>query len=367
MKIVCSKSDLIEAVSVVSRVVKGSINLPILTNILIDASGEKVILRGYDMETGIECSVEGVDIQENGRVAVSAKMLGDISKKMSEDTLTLVTEDNSLVVRSGKSKMKMSCSSAEDFPLFPTVDDPQSVTIKSNLLKNAFSKVLFAVSKDNTRAVLTGVYLRCKDGILKAVAIDGFRMAIINAPVENSYDFGVIIPAKTVSEILRLIGSDDESDTLITLGKTQAYFDVNGIKVVSRMISGNYIDYEKIIVRSCKTKLTVGVGDFYDAIDRACLVANSESTRLPATVTIKDGGMTIDCSGSSSSTQDIINDIEVVGDDVSVDLNAFYLNDVLRNIDDDSVNVEFSGESGPIIFKPLENEDYLYLVLPIRR
>lgn len=371
MKIVCSKSDLIEAISVVSRVVKGNINPPILTNILIDASGDTVVFRGYDMETGIECCVNDAQIEDTGRVAVSAKMLGDIVRKMSDEDISFESEKEgtSIVIRAGKTKMKLSCQSAEDFPVFPTVENPKTVTIKSELLRTVLSKVQFAVSKDNTRAVLTGVYLRCSENVLTGVAIDGYRMGIRSASVEGtSEDFSIIIPSKSVTEILKAIGNADDGETVVTLGVNQVYFDIEGIKIVSRIISGQYIDYEKIITKSCKTQIVINADEFSEAIDRACLIANAESSsRVPTTFNLKDNSLTITCSSSSSSSQDIINDVDIKGEAVDIDVNGFYIADLLKVIDDDQISVEFSGGQGPVIFKPVDNESFLYLVLPIRR
>lgn len=366
MKIVCSKFELIDAVTTVSRAIKSKISVDILTNVLINATGDSVILRGYDLEIGIEGIIKRADVIEEGSIAVSPKMLGEIAKKMSDPMLTLETKDNKLLISSGKTTMKLAYVSAEEYPLFPVVDEPQRFTIKSELLKSVLSKVVFAVSDDNTRAALTGVYLKCTGGSLTTVAIDGYRMALNKAPIESTYDFGVIVPGKSVHEVLRAIGSLD-TDVIISLGANHVYFEIDDTKVVSRLISGDYINYEGIIVKTYKSMITVNKDALYEAFDRALLVASTEDRSVPASVSGEGDEIVVDCSGVTSVVHDIIEDTEIKGENIDVDINTKYITDALKNIDDENIIVEFSGNAGPVIIKPTEGDSYLYLVLPIRR
>lgn len=366
MKFVCSKSSLIDAVSTVSRAVRPTCQVEILNCILLSAEDGKVTLRGFDLEVGMEVSIEDVDVIKNGITAVSPKMLKAIAEKMGDDELTLEVVETHLVISSGSTKMKLACRSAEDYPKLPDIEDGKSVVINSTLLKDAFSNVSFAVSKDSTRITLTGVFMKCEGDMLTTVAIDGFRMAINKAVVEGSYDFSAIIPSKAVMEVLKSIGSY-EGDVSISLGSAHAYFDINGTKLVTRLISGEYIDYNKIISQNCKSSVVVNRDTIYDSFDRAFLVASAEAKNVPCSVTSGKDTLNIDCTSADSVMNDVIDDIKFEGEKIDLDLNSRYMLDALKVISDDEVRIEFSGDKGPVLIKPTEGDNYLYLVLPIRR
>ena len=366
MKFVCSKSSLIDAVSTVSRAVRPTCQVEILGCILINVEDGKVTLRGFDLEVGMEVSIEDVDIIENGITAVSPKMLKAIAEKMGEEEIMLEVVESHLVISSGSTKMKLACRSAEDYPKLPDVEDGKSVTINSVLLKNALTNVSFAVSKDSTRLTLTGVYMKCEGDRMTTVAIDGFRMAINSTVVDGSYDFTAIIPSKAVMEVLKSIGSYD-GDVSFSLGSAHAYFDINGTNLVTRLISGTYIDYNKIMAQNCKSAIIVNRDRIYDSFDRAFLVASSESKHTACTLTSGKDTLNIDCSSADSVMSDVIDDVKIDGEKIDLDLNSRYMLDALKVIPDDEVKIEFSGSSGPILIKPLEGDQYLYLVLPIRR
>lgn len=369
MKFICTRLDLNEAVSVVSRVAKSNcLNLGFSSAIFMTAENGTLTLRGYDGEMGVERSIP-CNVSKEGMALVDAKIFGEIIKKLNEGEVAVELKDKSVHITSGKTKMRVACGDPSVFPQFPSIENPQTVTLKGGALKDILSRVLFAVSKDTSRLMLTGVFLKCENGVLTAVSCDGFRLAMNTVSVEGADDFKVIMPSKTVGEVMRSIGTA-ETDVSVILGANQINFVIDDTKLTSKVISGEYINYEAIFNgKKPVTKVVVNRDELYDAIDRALLVASSEGDKpkpFSMAFSEKNGTITVSCETSVSNTNDVIATEKCKGDDITLFLNAKYNLEALKAIEDESVIISFCGKQAPMIITPTNSTAYLHLILPIR-
>ena len=365
MKLNCRTTDLIDTLNSVSKAIKTNANPAILGNVLITASEGKVVLNGYDGELGIECVIDDADILEDGVVAVSPKMLGDMAKKMLVDELTLYTEDNKyLVVVGGKSKMRIQYLDGESYPKLPVAEDATAISVSGASLKSVLSTVTFAVSRDATKAVLAGANLICENGKLTAIGCDGFRFALCNTDIEGDYNFNIIVPLISVNEVIRAIGNDD--NVAISLSSTLAIFDIGGVKITSRLIGGNYPNVRSLIKDSATAKIFVSPTELYKIMDRADLVVSEAKNRTPVTIKGNTDNVTVSCMGSTSEFKEVVECV-FEGNELDIDFNCRFVLDALKNADDEKIEIDFSGNQGGALIKPTTHDNFIFLVLPIRR
>lgn len=368
MKFSTDKKELLTAIATSGKAVKNTTSMPILSNILVKAENGKVVFKGYDTQLGIECDLNNPVIVEEGSALVSARSFSDFVKKMPNGDILVSKENGSLVLSSGKTKVKIACGDAQSYPELPIVENGEVLTIKSVDLAKAVNGVSYAVATDESRLSLTGISLKCAGGILTAVAIDGFRLALRKVEISNVGDFDLLIPGKELNEVLKVI--DSETDINISFDTKHAIFDIGGVRVYTRILTGPFVSYEQIIVKNCKSSVVLPTGDTLNAMERAFLAAATESHSIPVEVKNSPTKDTFEfnCSVSSINTHDEVStETDLQGEDVDLSINAKYVIDALKNIDDESFKVEFNGATGPVIFKPTSGEDYLMLVLPVRR
>jgi DNA polymerase-3 subunit beta len=369
MKFNCNKSDLIDAISIVQKAIKTNSTVQILDGILIQADDNGVKLTGYDLETGIEADLVS-DIVEKGSVVVNSKFFGEIVKRLPEEMTTISADDrNQVTILSGAANSVIKGNSAESYPKIPIIDNADKITISQKLLKNMINHTIFAVSKDDTRQSLTGCCLESDGKTISMVAIDGFRMALRRE--DAGADFPVmnfIIPGKALSEASKIFdGENDDNEVIIYSSSNHLLFDVGHVRIVSRLIQGPFVNYNSIIQKNPKSVMKVNRKDLLDAVDRAALIIMTDERRCPVQLTMSDETTLMVSANTETGTHKENIDITVEGDQIDIDFNSRYLIDALKNIDDDTVRIEFNGSQGPCIIVPVEGNEYVYLILPIRR
>ena len=366
MKIICSRDRLMEAISIVQKAVATRSTLPILDGILIEAeSGVK--LTGYDLETGIECQVDA-DVPESGSIVVNARMFGDIIRKLPDDIVTIETTQNmSLQIECGSTHFSIKGIKADDYPKIPVVENDQMVSLGQNLLKDMIRQTLFAVSTDESRPILNGCYLNCDGTTLEMVAIDGFRLALRKNELGTELPaMKFIIPGKALGEVGRILQSN-ETPVEIYPSQNHIRFDAGRVKVVSRLIQGEYMNYKGIIPQTAETTMTISPSAMLAAIERASLVITSEERRFPVRLTMTDDETLVVSANTEVGTLREEITVSMTGNRIDIDFNPRYFLDALKAIDEDEVSVVFNGSMGPCVIKPIDSQEFAYLVLPLRR
>lgn len=366
MHLICSKSLLSEAISTVQKAIATRSTLPILEGVLINAE-DCLTLTGYDLETGIECKIE-TEIKEPGSIVVNAKMFGDIVRKLPDDIVVIKSDaEMGFSIKSGKANFKIKGLESVDYPKIPIVEESQKIMIPQGVLKNMITQTIFASSSDESRPVLNGLKVATDQQNIEIVAIDGFRLAVRQESVDSKNEsLSFIVPAKAMAEAARIMQDNDEPIAIYP-SHNHILFESKSIRLVSRLIQGDFMEYRNIIPPTCKTQIILSAKDMLDAIERASLVINVEQRRFPVTLSNpSQNELMISAKTDLGFVEEVI-PIEHSGENVDIDFNPKYFLDALRCLNDEKIRLEFSGGSAPCLIKPLEGESYLYLLLPLRR
>ena len=358
---------LLTAATAAARAAGSKVN-PLLDGIKIDVLSESdIAFTGYNGELGIKTQLDGFN-GETGSVVVPHKMFCDIVKRLDDDMVIFSVDDKFTVkIKSGSSKFSIKGMSAEEYPVLPKIEN-QLCEVKATKLKDMVVSTMFAASSDNTRPMLTGVRFTAKERLLETVAIDGFRVALKGTTADVP-DMGYTIPLPAASEILKLkAGKKDEDNIVIAAADNQLMFSAGGTDIITRLIQGEYMNYKAIIPSSGTTNITVDVETLRGTVDRAMLVAGEDKKSV--TMKVSDTEVEVSSKSSTGELKETVK-AEVRGDALDICFNPRYVLDALSAISDDEVQIEFNGEQGPFVIKPIEGEgaeeSYSYLILPLRK
>ncbi|NLM42579.1 MAG: DNA polymerase III subunit beta [Clostridiales bacterium] len=362
MRIITNKSDLLECINIVQKSVPSKTTLPILEGILFQAKNGKLTLISTDLEMGIETTLD-VDVIEQGKTVISAKLIGEIVRKLPDSDVEIETKDNFVYIKSENSQAKVLSLSAEEFPELPNVGREQGISLTNSTFKEMIKQTIFAVSNDEIRPILTGVLMEVDGSTVTMVALDGFRMAVRVASALNDQNFKAVIPGKTLLEISKIL-DESEDPVNIFISRNQILFHIGNTTVVSRLLEGEFINYKQLLPTEYKTKITINKNNFMNACDRAALFARESNNSIK--LEIYEDTMSIK---SNSEHGDVHEEISIskTGEDIEIAFNPRYLMDALKVINNDEITVEFTTSVSPSIIKPLKDQEFLYLVLPVRR
>ncbi len=375
MKFICLQENLKRGLSIVGHATTKNVNLPILNNILIKVESGNIEFISTNLEIGIKHQLRG-KVESDGEFTVDAKLISEYVNLLSGGEKVKIEEkDNELRVESGSYKTKIKGESAKDFPLIPTISEENQYVFKIDDLKKALNSVVFAVSNSENRVELTGVLFNFSDNTLSLAATDSYRLAekeikIKNNP--NNQEQKVIVPAKTIQELLRILNNidfDDEAENTdqikINISDNQILFTFDSVSLISRVINGRYPDYKQIIPNKSQTDVVVGRQELTRAVKAASLF--SKSGINDTTLLFSKNKIIVSAfSGASGESQAEIG-AEVSGIDNEITINYRYLLDGLNNIGSDQVVLKLINNTTPCVLKSQEDDGYLYIVMPIRQ
>ena len=364
MNIVCDKALLSGAIDGVSKAVTLRSSIPALEGILLKAEGFQLTLTGYDLEMGITTTIEA-NVRQAGEIVLSAKLLGDMVRRLPSGEVSIYTnESGNATIKGGVAEFDILAMSASDYPDLPTPGADHTLTIKAGMLRGMIEKTLYAVSQDDKKPAHTGELFAIEEDKLTVVALDGYRLAIVERPVQAEKHIRIIIPAKTLTEVNKLLG-DDEDDVRISANRRFVVFNSGNYTILSRLIEGEFLNYANVIPNGCKTRVVLETRDFIDTIERASLII-TERLKNPLRILFDASGkVTVRCQTNLGKVVDEFS-AQVEGDPVEIGFNNRYLLDALRNARCDKVVLELSGPLSPVKILPEEGEDFIYLVLPVR-
>ena len=363
MNILCSKVELLEAVSNVQRAVSTKASLPALEGILVRAQGSTLYLAGFDMELGITTTIPA-KVKEPGEIVMSARMFGDIVRKMPGELVAIETDarDNA-VIRSDVTEFSILGKPASKYPDIPKVEDGSCVSISQQLPKSMIRQTIFAVAAPNDpRPIYTGTKFVLTPDELRLVSVDGYRLAMRCEPMKNEETMSFVVPGKNLQEILKLL-KDEEKPCSLIVGRRHVIFEIDGYAVISRLLDGEFIDYERIISPEVKTTVTVNTRAFMDTVDRVALVI-TDRLKSPMVCNFRDNAIAVSCTTPLGRANDCL-PATIDGNEEEMGFNSRYLLDALKNSETDEVIIKLNGPVKPIIMTPKEGNSFLFLVQPV--
>lgn len=363
MKIVCSKSELVKGVNIVSKAVPTRTTMAILECILIDASTNEIKLTANDMEIGIETVIEG-NIEERGIIALDAKLFGDIVRKLPDNEVTIESDVTyKTTISCEKANFNLVGKSGEDFAAIPMVTRNKPIVISQFTLKEVIRQTIFSIADNDNNKIMMGELFDIKANNLKVVSLDGHRISVRNIELKESYeDKKVIVPGKSLNEISKIIGGSVDEDVNIYISDNHIVFEFDKTTMVSRLIDGEYFKIDQMISSDYDTKLSINKKEILDCIDRATLLVK-EGDKKPIIMNITNGNMELSINSVIGSMKEDI-EINKEGKDIMIGFNPKFFIDALRVIDEDTIDIYMVNPKAPCYIKDADNR-YIYLILPV--
>lgn len=364
MRVICARKDLYEGVQTAGRAVSPRTSLPILGHLLITAEDERLRIAATDLEIGMECIVEA-NVQEPGSMTVPARVLTEILAALPDTDVALsVDESHTASLKCGTSDFSILGLPPEEFPMLPEVREEVKLTIEHDALREGVRKTAFAISPDESRAILTGILMQVTGEGLKLVSTDSHRLCLYDCPiVECEGAVNAIVPGRAMNELTRVV-PEGEGTVAISISPSQIMFQVGDTVLISRLIEGQFPNFEKVVPADHNRRLTIPTEQFLHSMRRAAIVARENSNRTM--VRTENGTLVI--TAESGSVGRVHEEVEVIkeGDDLKMAFSSKYLLDVLGVIDTEAIEVELSGDVSPAVVRPQGQDDYLYVVMPMQ-
>lgn len=369
MKLSINKEALLNLLSKTQNIVEKRNTMPVLINVLLEATGSELKIFATDLEVSLTDAVSA-GIDQEGKVAVSAKNLFDIVKELPEGEIHLTKKDNNwLELTQNKSRFNIVGIGAEEYPVFPTFSTNEFLEVSSDILKEMIEKTIYSVSNDETRYHLNGVYFENQgneSNTYRMVSTDGHRLSLVDRiPTKGNSaktSSGVIIPRKGLNEIRKML--DVSSDLSFAIEGSQLIVKNDNTVLMVRLIEGKYPNYSQLIPQNLKQRATVSKDEMLSCLKRVSLLSNQKSKGI--TLNFHNGSMEI--SSNNPELGDAKEEIEVnyAGEELKIGFNAKYLMDVLNSINDDTVDIELNDQLSPALIRPSHDPDYRCVIMPMR-
>ena len=363
MKLICSKSNLLHGVNIVSKAVPTRTTMAILECILIDASANEIKLTANDMELGIETKIEG-EIAERGVIALDAKIFSEIVRKLPDSDVTIETDASfKTTITCEKAKFNIVGKSGDDFSYIPYIERNEPIVMSQFTLKEVIRQTIFSIADNDNNKLMTGELFEIEENDLKVVSLDGHRISIRNIELKNNYSHKkVVVPGKTLQEVSKILPGSAEDEVSIFLTDNHIVFEFENTTVVSRLIEGEYFKIEQMLSSDYETKVKINKRELLDCIDRATLLVK-EGDKKPIIMNITDGTMELKINSFIGSMNEDI-DIAKEGKDILIGFNPKFFIDALRVIDEEEVKLYMVNPKAPCFIKDDEGT-FIYLILPV--
>lgn len=363
MKLICSKSNLLHGVNIVSKAVPTRTTMAILECILIDASANEIKLTANDMELGIETKIEG-EIAERGVIALDAKIFSEIVRKLPDSDVTIETDASfKTTITCEKAKFNIVGKSGDDFSYIPYIERNEPIVMSQFTLKEVIRQTIFSIADNDNNKLMTGELFEIEENDLKVVSLDGHRISIRNIELKNNYSHKkVVVPGKTLQEVSKILPGSAEDEVSIFLTDNHIVFEFENTTVVSRLIEGEYFKIEQMLSSDYETKVKINKRELLDCIDRATLLVK-EGDKKPIIMNITDGTMELKINSFIGSMNEDI-DIAKEGKNILIGFNPKFFIDALRVIDEEEVTLYMVNPKAPCFIKDDEGT-FIYLILPV--
>ncbi|WP_313756649.1 DNA polymerase III subunit beta [Tissierella sp.] len=362
MKIKINQKDLSKHINIAQKGISTRTTLQILDGILLETYKDKLKLTGTDLEMSIETYVD-CEIEKEGSIVVNSKIFGDIIKKLPNAPIYIDVDNNNINIKCENSEFNILGNSAKEYPDLPIILEHTTFQLPNDLFKSAIRQTVFATTQDETRPSLTGVLLEIVDNNISFVALDGYRLALRKLPIKSDVEIKIIIPGRALNELNKII-EDNDSNIEIATASGHIVFNIGDTVVYSRLLEGQFFNYKEIIRKDHKTSVIVNKRAFQDSLERASLLAKEEKANL-VKLSIIDEQILIKSNSEIGNVNEVIM-TEINGETVNIAFNSRYILEGIKVIDAEDIQLNFMGSLNPCIINPLQDENYTYLVLPVR-
>lgn len=363
----CPQEELYESVQTVSHGVSGRSTQPVQNNIYLESTTDGLRLVATDLEfISLEAEIDA-RVSDQGAVTVPARLLTEVIGSLAGEEISLEADEQStLQVNSARSSFRIRGMSAADFEMLPQMDDADRFEIAQRDMHAILSQTVFATSRDETRPILTGALFKISPGGIDVVATDTYRLALrkmtAEIPIEESRT--AIISERALNEVLRVLDPESDETVSMALSDSQVEFGIGNVKVGSRLIEGQFPNYEKVLPDESDRRVTVNRADFTNTLRRMLIVAREDANRV--VLRGSDGILTI-----TADSQDVGHAEEQIpatleGNEPEIAFNARYLLDALQAVSEDEVVMELSQPLSPGTLKPRDSDDYIYVIMPMQ-
>ncbi|WP_238366327.1 DNA polymerase III subunit beta [Mesobacterium pallidum] len=371
MKLSIERGTLLKAVSQAQSVVERRNTIPILANVLIEAEGNTVQFRATDLDIEVVDRAPAM-VERAGSTTVSAVTLHEIVRKLPDGALVTLTDDGAagrLTVEAGRSNFNLATLPKEDFPVMASSEYSANFSAKAEVLRRLFDKSKFAISTEETRYYLNGVYMHVADGdggqVLRCVATDGHRLARIDAPLPEGAGAmpGVIVPRKTVGELRKLLEEDD-MDIAVSVSETKVRFATPDITLTSKVIDGTFPDYTRVIPQGNTRRMEVDATDFAKAVDRVATVSSERSRAVKMSLDEDRLILSVNAPDSGAAEEELA--VAYSDERLEIGFNAKYLLEIASQVDRENAVFLFNSAGDPTLMREGNDETAVYVVMPMR-
>ncbi len=370
MKFKISRSIFFKTLSHLQGIVDKKNTLPILANILIEAKNNDLILSSTDMDISIIEKIS-CNVLEDGATTINSQILYDIVRKIDDNSeIEIISNDGKLLtLRSEGSRFSLACLPKEDYPIIEKDNTGVDIVLNSKILLKLIDKTKFAISNEETRYFLNGLYFNVtNDGssnIVTLVGTDGHRLAKFSHQIDEKIDqvSGVIIPKKTIFELSKLL-SEEDSDVKISISSNKIIFKIADIIFISKLIDGSFPDYKRVIPNDNKNILKISRDKLLSAVDRVSTIANEKSPVIKFKLLENILNLNTVNNESSTASEDL--EINYDGDEIEIGFNSKYIMDIINNLDDYEISINLKDNTSPIIAKENSNTNLVYVLMPMR-
>ncbi len=363
MKAICDGLNLSIAASNAVKAISGKTTSQILEGIKIKAEKNSLTLCGTDIEIAIEQKIPA-EVLIEGETVVPGKYFLEFIRKLNNEQIELSDSNGNLRIKYNDSEGVLQCYSSDEFPQFERIKFGESFSLLQKELKDLINKTVFCASIDTTRPILQGVLFEVDEYSLTAVALDGYRLALVKKPLEQSTTkMSIIIPARALSEISKLL-DDSESPVTVYVENNRLMVDVKNITLITRLLEGEFIMYNNIIPKDFSTSVNFNKGQLEEGLERASVLARGLTNNL-VTFDIKEKSANLVSVSEIGNIKEKLN-VNLIGKEISISFNPKYIQDALKVISEEYVTIMINTPTSPAIISPLNSNETLFMILPIR-
>ncbi len=363
MKFQCNRQKLNKAVENLQRVTASKTTIPALEGILLRAEKNKLTLCGYDLDIGITTSIDA-NIKTEGSVVVPAKLFSDIIKRMPEDIISVETDEKLIIyISGGKAEYKIIGMSAEEYPELPAVASSEKISIDGKTLKSMIRQTMYAVSDKDENPTQKGSLFEIANGTFRIVSVDGYRLAVRTEKTDFDGEKSIIVPRKSLQEIINLI-SDDVENVIVRAGGRHLTMLIGDYTIITRLIEGEFMNYKATIPSAFSTEAVINTRMFSDTIERMSLLL-TDRIKTPIKCCFENNTVTTSCNTSKGEATDEF-EANITGSYVEIGLDNKYILDALKFAETDEVKIKMNGSLKPIVILPSDGDNFIFLVMPVR-
>lgn len=367
MKFSCSNEHLVHAVQIVQKAVSSKPQMPILSGIYLNAQGNTLELQATDYELGISCKIDA-DIEEPGAIVLSGRYFQEVVRRLPGEKVTILTNkvDHTVKITSNTAQFNLLSLPAIEFPVLYPLDGTTTFNIRDNIFRELIKKTTFACSTDEARPVFTGALLEVNNSDVRMVATNTHRLALKREYLDsNGTDKKIIIPAKILNELARIMVSEVPSDVVINCSRSQISFTFDDVYITSRLIEGQFPDYNRVIPPSFETEIVLNTEEFTDAVERVGLISRSGDYNVMK-LSFKYDHVDITSNNPDIGKAEETVEVDLKGEEIDIAFNAKYISDILKNIDSKKIYFSLNTPLSPASIRPCDDETYNYIITPVR-